>query len=64
MMDVIKACESTTPSRRIADLRDRGWIITKHKVAGKNYHRFFGNPPRKLADYIPKTVWVDLKKSA
>ena len=59
MMEVIKACDTTTPTRRLSDLRDKGWIITKHKVAGKNYHRFFGNPPKKA----PKTVWVTIKKA-
>jgi hypothetical protein len=62
MMEVIKACNTSTPTRRLSDLRDRGWIITKHKVEGKNYHRFYGQPPKKFADYIPKTVWVDAKR--
>ena len=47
-MEIIKAANSTTPSRRLSDLRNKGWIITKHKVPGKNYHRFFGNPPGKI----------------
>jgi hypothetical protein len=54
MMEVIKECGTTTPSRRIRDLVEKEWVITKHKVAGKNYHRFFGNPPKK----VPHTVWV------
>lgn len=59
MLEVSRVCNSTTPSRRVSDMRDRGWIITKHKVEGKNYHRFFGNPPpAKKTKYVPKTVWV------
>lgn len=45
-MDIIRVCRTTTPSRRIADLRDKGWTITKVKVAGKNYHMFFGKAPK------------------
>jgi len=46
-MDIIRECRTTTPSRRIADLRDKGWTITKVKVDGKNYHRFFGKAPKR-----------------
>jgi len=45
-MDIIRVWRTTTPSRRIADLRDKGWTITKVKVAGKNYHRFYGKAPK------------------
>ena len=63
-MEIITACKTTTPSRRISDMRNKGWIITKHKVSGKNYYRFFGDPPTvKKSDYIPKTKWVDLNKA-
>jgi hypothetical protein len=58
MMEIVTMCNSTTPSRRIADLKDNGWKITKVKVEGTNYHRFYGQPPKKLADYTPKTVLV------
>ena len=46
-MDIIRVCRTTTPSRRIADLRDQEWDITKVKVPGKNYHRFFGKAPKR-----------------
>ena len=45
-MDIIRVCRTTTPSRRIADLRELGWDIDKVKVAGKNYHRFYGKAPK------------------
>jgi len=47
MFEVCIVCGSVTPSRRLSDLRDAGWIITKKKVEGKNYHRFYGKPPKK-----------------
>jgi hypothetical protein len=56
-MEIVKMCNSTTPSRRISDLRDAGWTITKTKVEGKTYHRFYGQPPKKTSTYVPKTVW-------
>ena len=46
-MDIIRVCRTTTPSRRIADLRDQEWDITKVKVPGKNYHMFYGKAPKK-----------------
>ncbi len=36
---------TVTPSRRISDLREQGWTITKKQVQGTNYFRFFGQPP-------------------
>lgn len=58
MMELIKECATVSPSRRLSDLRDKGWTITKRKVAGKNYHRFFGKAPK----YVPKTVWQKVVK--
>lgn len=36
---------TTTPSRRISDLREEGWTILKAPIEGRNYHRFHGIPP-------------------
>ena len=46
-MDIIRVCRTTTPTRRLSDCRDKGWTITKVKVSGKNYHRFYGKAPKK-----------------
>ena len=46
-MDIIRVCRTTTPSRRIADLREKGWDVRKVKVSGKNYHRFYGKAPKR-----------------
>jgi hypothetical protein len=34
------------PHKRMSELKDRGWTITKTKVFGKNYHRYFGQAPK------------------
>jgi hypothetical protein len=46
MYEVCLLCNSTTPTRRLSDLRDLGWSIKKIKIQGKNYHRFYGKPPK------------------
>jgi hypothetical protein len=63
MMELILTCATVSPSRRISDLRDRGWLITKRKVAGKNYHRFFGKSPAANDGYVPRTVWQKVGKA-
>ena len=45
-MDIIKKCGTVSPSRRLSDMRYDGWTITKVKVAGKNYHMFYGKAPK------------------
>lgn len=45
-MEIIQACRTTSPSKRISEMRTLGWAIEKHKVTGKNYHFFTGKPPR------------------
>lgn len=46
-MDIIRECGSVTPSRRLSDMREAGWLILRDKVEGENYFRFKGYPPRK-----------------
>lgn len=44
-MEMCDLLPTVTPSRRISDLREQGWTITKKQVEGKNYCRFFGQAP-------------------
>jgi len=46
-MELIRGGRTTTPSRRVSDLREAGWTIEKGKVPGKNFHVFFGKAPKK-----------------
>lgn len=45
--EIIVKCGTTTPTRRISDLRELGWDIKKERVPGKSYYRFVGKPPKK-----------------
>lgn len=56
-VDVMLKLPSTCPHKRISVMEDeKGWKIQKTKV-GKLI-RYTGQPPKKLSDYIPRTVWV------
>lgn len=44
-MQMIQEARTTSPSKRVSELRDLGWEITKTPVVGTNYHRFFGKAP-------------------
>ena len=41
-LEIILSIGTVCPHRRMSDLKERGWIITSRKVAGKNYSRYFG----------------------
>lgn len=49
-MDIIREVGTTSPSKRLSEMRDAGWLILKDKVDGTNYHRFKGVPPAKQID--------------
>ena len=44
-MDIITIAGTCSPHRRLADLKERGWIIVRKPVAGANYGRYFGVAP-------------------
>lgn len=46
--EIIQACRTTSPSKRVSEMRALGWTITKHKVTGYRYHIFTGKPPKGL----------------
>lgn len=45
-MEIIQRVGTVCPHKRMSDLKDRGWTITKKQVQGKNYHRYFGTAPK------------------
>lgn len=45
-MEIVSICKTVSPHRRLTDLKERGWTITKKLVKGKNYHRYFGTAPK------------------
>jgi len=46
--EIIMELGTVSPHKRLSELKERGWTITKRKVNGKNYHRYFGKRPEKL----------------
>lgn len=40
--EIIMEVGTVSPHKRLSELKERGWKITKRKVVGKNYHRYFG----------------------
>lgn len=45
-MEIIQRVGTVCPHKRMSDLKERGWTITKKQVQGKNYHRYFGTAPK------------------
>lgn len=45
-MEIIDLVGSVCPHKRMSDLKARGWTITKKRVPGKSYHRYFGTAPK------------------
>jgi hypothetical protein len=43
--EIIMGVGTVSPHKRLSELKERGWTITKRKVDGKNYHRYFGKKP-------------------
>lgn len=41
-LEIIQQCGTVAPHRRLADLKARGWVITRKQIEGKNYGRYFG----------------------
>ena len=45
-MGIIKTIGTVCPHKRMSDLKEQGWTITKNPVLGTNYHRYFGQSPK------------------
>jgi hypothetical protein len=44
-MEIITRCGTVCPHKRLSELRDRGWRITRKQIAGKSYGAYFGVAP-------------------
>jgi hypothetical protein len=42
-LEIIQKCGTVAPHRRLADLKARGWVITRQQIEGRNYGRYFGH---------------------
>jgi hypothetical protein len=45
-LEIIQKCGTVAPHRRLADLKERGWHITRQQVPGKSYGRYYGTEPQ------------------
>lgn len=45
-MEIIVKVGTVCPHKRMADLKAMGWTITKQKIKGKTYHRYYGQAPQ------------------
>ena len=44
-LELMHATASTCVHKRMSELKECGWTITKKQVSGKTYHRYFGVAP-------------------
>jgi len=45
-LEIIQRVGTVCPHKRMSDLKELGWTITKKQVHGKRYHRYFGTAPK------------------
>lgn len=45
-MEMIRVAGTVSPHSRLAEMKARGWAITRRQVPGKTYGRYFGVPPQ------------------
>lgn len=48
-MEIVSTVGTVCPHKRMSELKDKGWTITKKPVTGANYHRYFGQSPKAKA---------------
>lgn len=44
-LEIIERCGTVAPHKRLSELKDRGWRITRRQVPGQSYGRYFGVKP-------------------
>lgn len=45
-LEIIVTVGTVCPHKRLSDLKEKGWIITRKQEAGEKYGRYFGVPPK------------------
>lgn len=45
-LEIIQRVGTVCPHKRMSDLKELGWTITKKQVHGKRYHRYFCTAPK------------------
>lgn len=41
-MDIVEAVGTVCPHKRLSEMKERGWTITRKPVQGKSYGVYFG----------------------
>lgn len=44
-MEIVSALGTVCPHKRLSEMKERGWHITRQQVNGKTYGRYFGRKP-------------------
>ena len=44
-LEIIQRCGTVAPHRRLADLKDKGWVIRREQLPGKSYGVYRGEAP-------------------
>jgi len=44
--EIIQLVGTVCPHKRMSDLKEMGWTITKKQVEGKKYHTYYGQSPK------------------
>jgi hypothetical protein len=44
-MEIVQVAGTVCPHKRLSEMRERGWWITREEIAGKSYGRYRGIAP-------------------
>lgn len=45
-LEIIQKCGTVAPHKRLSELKERGWHITRRQVPGKPYGTYHGQAPQ------------------
>jgi hypothetical protein len=45
-MEIVEAVGTTAPHKRLSEMKERGWRITRQQVDGRSYGIYFGVKPQ------------------
>jgi radical SAM superfamily enzyme len=45
--EIALKCGTVCPHKRMNEMRDKGWTITRKPVVGETWGRYYGKPPCK-----------------
>jgi len=45
-MEIVSEVGTVCPHKRLSELKEQGWTITRNVVCGRSYGRYFGSSPK------------------